>query len=222
MGFEYSCFISYRHGDISACVQKLKDDIESQLRSHVNKPLPVYLDTTRNKTGDPLDATLAQKVCKSMVFVMAYEPTYFSDESVWCTQELVAFLGHEKRRLDEIKKKVPGVSLTDYHQLVPVAFKKNAYSKIPEKISERIYADWSADLVTLGWDGFVKDMKYRTFLHHVVQRVLDIQLGLTQKHGITTLDVLAKCNVHGSTLPKPGDLKCREFIQENWKRRSVI
>ncbi len=186
------------------------------------KPLPVFLDESHLRIGDPLNPKLAQTLCKSMVFILAYQPTYFHDDSVWCTQELVAFLAHEQRRLKEIKKKAPACDLGDYHQLIPVAFSTTPYSAIPQKIAARIYADWSTDFLSLGWEGFVKDRKYRDFIKHVGDRVLNIQMGLETKHGIATLDTLSECSQHGKTLPKPTDPKCKAFIQENWKRPSVI
>jgi TIR domain len=215
MAFAYSCFISYRHGTVSPYVERLKADIERELRSNVESPLPVFLDSNRLSAGDKLDATLAQKVCKSMVFIMAYEPTYFSQQSVWCTQELVAFLEHEENRLKEIAAKVPACNIEEYRQLVPVAFKINKFSKIPKDISDRIYLDWSEKLLNDTWEDFCKSTDYRKFLQQVVDRVLNIQMGLPSL-GLSQLDTLSNCTA--TALPPHTDPRCVKYIDENWKR----
>ncbi|MBK6995789.1 MAG: toll/interleukin-1 receptor domain-containing protein [Lewinellaceae bacterium] len=217
MGFEYSCFISYRHGGLTECVKRLKSDIEARLKMDSPKPLPIFMDETGMRAGDLLDPKLARVLCKSAVFVMAYQPTYFDKNSVWCTQEFVAFLGHEKRRLDEIKTKKPNAALDEYHQIISVAFSDDPkYNKIPAEVNKRLYENWSSDFISTNWNDFVKEQKYLKFVKTVVDRIKKIQIGLSQE-GIKKLDILTECNLHGSNLPLPADPQCKKFIKENWK-----
>jgi len=219
MGFEYSCFISYRHGGLSDCVKRLKTDIEARLKMDSPKPLPVFLDETRMSAGDLLDPKLARALCKSAVFVMAYQPSYFHKSSTCCTQEFVAFLGHEQRRLNEIKNKNANLALEEYHQIISVAFSDDPkYNKIPSEVSKRLYENWSSDLLSTSWDNFVKDAKYIKFVKTIVDRVKKIQLGLPQE-GIKKLDILTECNLYGKTLPPSTDPLCKKYIKENWRPR---
>ncbi len=118
MPFQYGCFISFRHlPRIERFVRQLKEDIETELK-YQGVPLEVFLDEERIKIGDNFNAIIPNALCKSIVMVVVYVPAYFNADKDYCTREFIAFIEHERRRLDEIKQKHPNADHTKMHQII--------------------------------------------------------------------------------------------------------
>lgn len=98
--FEYSCFVSYRHGCkrlmthfIGQLVQALEDYIEPWL------DLPVFHDRSGLEAGDFHEEVFAHALCHSVCMVAVYTPTYFDRNKTYCVREYRAMEIIESHRL---------------------------------------------------------------------------------------------------------------------------
>lgn len=76
MGFQWSCFLSYRHSnkDGLALVEAVHDKLKFELGMH---ELQLYRDV-RNAPGTLYNQLIAETLCASVCMVMMYWPAYFS------------------------------------------------------------------------------------------------------------------------------------------------
>jgi len=193
MNFEYGCFISYRHlPRIEAFVRKLAEDIKGELGYFEEKDkLSVFLDEERIKPGDNFNAKIPSALCKSMVMVVVYVPTYFSTDKTYCTRELVAFLEHEQRRLHEMKHKHPTADHSKMFQVITLVMRKDKSKPLPKELTaDRNLIDWSDDENTAlsNLSQFSKKREYRQAVGQILDKILHIRQLTPQ------LDVLADCH----------------------------
>ena len=131
MPLQYSCFISYRHG---------QDDIAKNLASSLGTELglwldmDVYIDKGRLQGGDFFNNELAKALCESVCLVVVYTPTYFSKQHTYCAREYKAMEALEEQRLKEL-----GLPKNKQHGLIiPIVYRGE--SKLPKSITnERNY-----------------------------------------------------------------------------------
>ena len=132
MPFDYSCFISYRHGQ-----RKLSERIVSDLEEALSEQLEltrnekVFLDRDRLQGGAFYNEALSEAICKSACMVVVYTPTYFDREHSYCAREF-----HAMEKLEEKRLKLLGLNTDKNHGLIiPIAFR--GVDDIPSSIKDR-------------------------------------------------------------------------------------
>jgi hypothetical protein len=109
MSFEFSCFISYPHGQKNVLVPFINDfvdGLEREIYSQTSKSIFVdeYLEG-----GDWLDEKIGPNLCKSACMILFYTPLYFATEHIYCARELKAMQDLEERRLRFLEDKGKGL-----------------------------------------------------------------------------------------------------------------
>ena len=96
MGFQWACFLSYRHSnrDGLAVVDAFHDKLDRELGM---RGLQVYRDN-RNEAGTLYNPLIATTLCESVCMVVMYWPEYFSVEHPYCTREYLAMVRLEEKR----------------------------------------------------------------------------------------------------------------------------
>ena len=139
MAIEYSCFISYRHGQFEA-TRSFIDEFYLALCGELELLLDqqVYMDRERLKGGNFYNEALAEALCQSACMIMIFTPRYFSKEHSYCAREYQAMVSLEKERLELL-----GLSHGRKEGLIiPVVLR--AANRLPEEIKDqRLYHDFS-------------------------------------------------------------------------------
>lgn len=109
MSFEFSCFISYPHGQKNVLVPFINDfvaGLEREIYAQTSKSVFVdeYLEG-----GDWLDEKIGPNLCKSACMILFYTPLYFATEHIYCARELKAMQDLETRRLKLLEDKGKGL-----------------------------------------------------------------------------------------------------------------
>jgi hypothetical protein len=137
MSLQYSCFISYPHGDgevVKPFMENLRSALRSRLEPYVD--LPVFYDKERLEPGYLYNAALAEAVCRSLCMIVVYMPRY--ESSSYCLRELSAMEELERRRLPLIRPLLP----TKLGLVMPIILRKTV--RLPSWITaERQYCDFS-------------------------------------------------------------------------------
>lgn len=164
--FEYSCFISYRHGEgevMQGFIQQFNTAVQSELELHSH--LPVFIDRERFSGGTKLNRSLAQALCKSACMILIYTPRYFAEDSTYCTREFLAM-----RELENIRMKL--VSSRTKSFIIPVIlrgrsnFPKNIFGE-NEKV---IYCDF--EKFDLTDKRIVKNPKFYKLIRQIAQHII--------------------------------------------------
>lgn len=134
MPFEYSCFISFRHGR-----QKLAKEMVNQLFEAVASEIELY--TTHHKVfidwegidgGDFYPDVLATALCKSACMILVYTPNYFDEHNTFCAREYRTMEMLEANRLCLLNP-----SSRKHGLIIPIIFRGKEY--LPEFISKDRY-----------------------------------------------------------------------------------
>jgi len=191
MNFEYGCFISFRHlPKIEPFVKQLAKDIKEELELFGEPKLKVFLDEDRIKPGDHFNTLIPAALCKSVIMVVVYVPAYFNADKPYCTREFVAFIEHERRRLDELKQKNPAADYSKMYQVITLVMRKDKNRPLPDALAkDRNLVDWSDDENTALYNPrqFSRKSLYRPILGQIRDKILDIWQLAPQ------LDVLNNC-----------------------------
>jgi hypothetical protein len=87
-GFQYSCFISYRHGqgDIK---QRFIEEFHRALTAELEllRNERAFVDMERLKGGDFYNEALARALYESATLVLIYQPNYFDTQHPYCARE---------------------------------------------------------------------------------------------------------------------------------------
>jgi len=137
IGYKYSCFISYRHGQgdlIKDFVEELMKALENRLGLK-GMALKVFLDKERLNPSYSVTPGLAEAICQSVCMIVVYNNGYFDKGSPFCAKEFCAMAELEKKRLRD--KKVP----TKYGLIIPVLVRKP--DRLPAEIFDRNPCDFS-------------------------------------------------------------------------------
>jgi hypothetical protein len=165
MSFEYTCFISYVHGQFRLTrtfIEQLKEALEGEL-----EPLggSVYFDQDRLKPGFKFNVNIARALCQSMSMVVVWTPSY--ELHPYCLREYTAMRMLERRRL----KALTGDS--DRGMIIPVLFRGDR-DELPPAIRDHMqYADFSH--FTLRRSDLAQDEEY-------AERIREIAAYLHQIH----------------------------------------
>ena len=109
-------FISYSHED-AKLAHRLASDLSQE-------NLVVWIDTKQMKAGDSIVDEISEGLCRHDYFVPLLSPTYV--ESPWCKKELII-----ATKLD----------VESQGSVLPALLRS---CKIPELISDKLYADFRA------------------------------------------------------------------------------
>ena len=130
MYFEYSCFLSYRHGQgdvMQGFMDQFLTALQSELELHSN--LKPFIDKQRFSTGTILTPSIAQALCKSACMILIYTPRYFGEDSTYCTREFLAMQELARKRLvlvpDQTKSFILPVILRGKSEFPNQIFGKN-------------------------------------------------------------------------------------------------
>ena len=86
--FEYSCFVSYRHGQkrlMTNFIEQLVHGSEAYVEPYLD--LPIFFDRDGLRGGDLYEREFARVLCRSVCMIAVYTPTYFDREHAYCARE---------------------------------------------------------------------------------------------------------------------------------------
>jgi hypothetical protein len=98
--FNYSSFISYRHGqsDIKQrFIQEFHRALSGELELLRNEE--TFVDTERLKGGDFYNEALSRAMYESATLILIYQPNYFDLQYPYCAREYLAMRALEAERL---------------------------------------------------------------------------------------------------------------------------
>jgi len=173
MGFEYSCFISFRHGAqklAKEIVEQLYESLSSEIELYIDKQ--VFVDWKRLSGGDFYDAALANALCKSACMVVVYTPNYFDEKHTFCTREYKAMEKLESLRLKALSSK------KQHHGLIiPVVFRGMNY--LPSSIRDKRHC-YNFENFLLGTSRISRNPKFneqiRKLAEYIYERCNDMSL----------------------------------------------
>ncbi len=136
MSLQYSCFISYPHGQdkvmepfVKAFANLLKTEVGAQTRKRI------WLDLWDLKVGYRVDGSIGADLCNSVCLVVIYTPLYFDKEHTYCAQEFRAMELLEAERL----RLLPSPANKHYGLIIPVIVR--GLPRLPNVIKNRKYAE---------------------------------------------------------------------------------
>ncbi len=138
MPFQYSCFISYAHGQeqlIRRFIEELEKALKSSLEPYLDQK--VYIDEDRHKPGDRFNPKIARALCQSVCMILVYVPKY--GQHSYCVREYVAMESLEEQRRALLGKKLPA----ERGFIIPIVL-RGRHEDLPPKLKGHIhYADFS-------------------------------------------------------------------------------
>src|SRR5262245_6762046 len=102
MPFQYSCFISYCHGQhdlVRAFLDQFKAALKNELDTLLDEE--IYVDEERLKPGYKYNEALAQAICQSACMVVIYSPRY--ERHDYCIREFRGMVRLEESRSKLLK-----------------------------------------------------------------------------------------------------------------------
>ena len=129
MSFEYSCFISYCHGQgkwIKQFVKKLEEELVDRLDFYLDQP--IFLDDRRLGPGYRFNEAIPDAICKSICMIVVYVPKYKRKE--YCLREFAAMQEIEEKRLAVLK----GSISRKFGMIIPIILRGDLKS-LPSWIS---------------------------------------------------------------------------------------
>ncbi|MEO7709253.1 MAG: toll/interleukin-1 receptor domain-containing protein [Caldimonas sp.] len=161
--FQYSCFISYSHGEgdlVRGFVTQFKAALKDELETLIAGRKPFIDDDI--PYGAKWDPYLAKALCHSVCMVVIYTPVY--GQKVFCRREFKAMEELEERRLAMLQGASPTLGL-----IIPVVMR--GFAQLPQPIGPRQAVDFShftlADVQMNRHPGFAPKVK------EVAERIAD-------------------------------------------------
>lgn len=173
MPFEYSCFISYRHGrhrSTKRMLDAVVDGLRGELDTYFDKD--VYVDTSRLKGGDFFNRSLATALCKSVCMVVLYTPNYFSLEHAYCAREFRAMEKLERKRI-KLLSTTPSQGL-----IIPIVLR--GPHLFPKDIqNKRLFYDFSNSLLHASPESVVDTRKedFHSMASYMFERYKEYSSG---------------------------------------------
>ena len=137
MPFEYSCFISYSHGQYDLTkrfVEELTDALKIYIEPYLGKQ--VYIDRERLKPGYHFNEALSEAICQSVCMIVVYWPTY--EEHQYCLREYAAMEALEEKRFNTLGE----AATREKGMIIPIILRGE--DELPPKIKGKIhYSDFS-------------------------------------------------------------------------------
>jgi TIR domain len=131
--FNYSCFISYSHGEedlVRGFVEQFKAALRGELEVLIDRPAFIDEDI---RVGDFWEARLATALCQTVCMVVIYTPVY--ERKPFCAREFEAMERLEQRR----RALIPGAPQLGL--IIPVVLR--GFKQLPGRIGPRQALDFS-------------------------------------------------------------------------------
>jgi len=131
--FNYSCFISYSHGEedlVRGFVEQFKTALRGELETLIDRPAFIDEDI---RVGDFWEARLATALCQTVCMVVIYTPVY--ERKPFCGREFEAMERLEQRR----RALLPGAPPLGL--IIPVVLR--GFNQLPTRIGPRQALDFS-------------------------------------------------------------------------------
>lgn len=137
MAFEYSCFISYPHGQDNVLVPIVQDFVEGlKIELGAQSRKRVWFDQILTG-GQRVDEAISAGLCKSGCMIMFYTPLYFDEAHTYCARELMAMQDLEEDRKQFIADKSRGL-------IIPIILRGE--QRFPAHLKQRLYYDFTQHL----------------------------------------------------------------------------
>lgn len=172
MSFEYSCFVSYRHGRkrlMTSFIEQLIAALEAYVEPYVD--LPVFHDVDGLYGGDLYDREFARVLCRSVCMIAVYTPTYFDRQRTYCAREYRGMEIVEERRFGRIndeRVKTRGL-------IIPIVLK----GVPPPYVTTRRAIKYDFSQFTLRSDDLSKHELYAEWFDEIGQCIWALHQGLT-------------------------------------------
>ena len=137
-GFQWACFVSYRHGQgdlIKDFIEDLSKALENRL-GLLGMGLKVFVDKERLSPSFSVTPGLAEAICRSVCMVVVYNNGYFDKNNPFCAREFCTMVELEEERLRS-NKLDPKLNL-----IIPVMLRHAEH--IPTPIYDRNPCDFSS------------------------------------------------------------------------------
>lgn len=165
MGFNYSCFISYSHGQYNLMqnfINDLKESLSSSLEPYFREP--VYIDQDRLQPGFRYNLALARAICASVAMIIVYTPRYAEQD--YCLREFIAM-----KRIEGRRRRVVGA--TEYGPIIPIIF-RGRQSDLPDDLARHIhYTDFSR--YTTADTSILTNPEYVTKIEDIARYIWELQ-----------------------------------------------
>lgn len=184
MPIKYSCFISYRSPSVKIA-KKFQADLEEELGNFIT--LPVFRDEKEIDGGDFFDNVMALALCESVCMITLYTPTYFDEQSTYCSREYKAMEILEEKRLGILglpkNKQKHGL-------IIPVLYRGN--KKVPESIKGKRHCYDFVDWDSCG-EANLDNPEYKQAIIRIAEYIRDRydELLLVEKEIITECDMFS-------------------------------
>jgi TIR domain len=160
MPFNYSCFISYKHGQ-NQLTEKIINDLqvalEAELSQYFNEG--IFIDRDRLKGGTFFNENLATALCQSVCMIVVYNVVYF--KSNYCLREFRAMEKLEAKRLGANPKN--GL-------IIPIVFR--GINKLPNEIKgRRQFYDFETFDPTV--PGMINEKRYYDKIKEIASYIYD-------------------------------------------------
>jgi hypothetical protein len=138
MTLQYSCFVSYSHGQgdlMRMFIEQLATALESSIGPYLDQK--VYVDDKRLMPGYNFDEALFKAICQSICMVVVYSPKY--EDHVYCLREYTAMERIEMKRKEILGNKASN----EVGMIIPIVL-RGLQEGLPDKIrKQRHYVDFS-------------------------------------------------------------------------------
>lgn len=161
MPLQYSCFISYCHGE-GELMRRFIEDLTTALKSYLEPFFDekIYIDEERLEPGYFYNETLATALCQSVCMIVVYVPKY--ERHSYCLREFEAMerielrrkqvtkLGRDKGMIipiilrgsppEKIRSRRQMIDFSKYTTVSPKISRNKAYVEKIDKAAKSIYA----------------------------------------------------------------------------------
>ena len=141
MPFQYSCFISYRHGEgelLTRFIEELKKSLKSSLEPYLTEG--IFIDD-RLSAGYRYNEALARAICQSVCMIVVYAPIY--ERSSYCLREFTAMQLLEEERFKALEEQLKAKALEgafppEFGLIIPILLRGKA-EELPPRIRGHIH-----------------------------------------------------------------------------------
>jgi hypothetical protein len=176
MPFQYSCFISYHHGQgdlMKRFIDELEETLQSSLEPYLREQ--VFIDQDRLLPGYRYNEALARAICQSVCMIVVYSPIY--ERSSYCLREFTAMQLLEARRFKAMEDSVS----SQCGLIIPILFRGKA-EDLPPRIRGHIhFCDFSK--FTTASTKMTRHKEFVGKIEQIARYVYDLYENF-QRHGV--------------------------------------
>lgn len=203
MSFEFSCFISYPHGQKNVLVPFINDfvdGLEKEIYAQTSKT--VFVDKFL-EGGDWLDEKIGPNLCRSACMILFYTPLYFATEHIYCARELKAMQDLEEKRLKLLGDKGKGL-------IIPIVLRGE--KKFPNALrNKRLYYNFTA--IEFNNPSDILQVKYSKEIKEIAQYIVDRCDQLDE--------IFHQLSHNCSAFRLPDDDEARQFVETVLEKKIV-